>query len=112
MPDGASFQKRSATPGETGPAQSAAAQPWLGQSGATHPDDAQARTEEMPRVVFTRRRLLASIVFVVSSVAFLYFVLPKLLGLRETWNRIHHGNVWWLALAAVLEVCSFAGYIA
>ena len=49
--------------------------------------------------------------FVVSALAFLYFVLPKLLGLNETWNRIEHGNAWWLALAAVLEVCSFLGYI-
>ncbi|MEO6858867.1 MAG: lysylphosphatidylglycerol synthase transmembrane domain-containing protein [Solirubrobacteraceae bacterium] len=66
----------------------------------------------MPRVRFTRRRLLASIVFVVSVAAFLYFVLPKLLGLRDTWNRIQHGNAWWLALAAVLELCSFLGYVA
>ena len=66
----------------------------------------------MPRVVFTRRRLLASILFVASSVAFLYFVLPKLLGLKETWNRIQTGNGWWLGLAAVLEVCSFFGYVA
>ncbi len=65
----------------------------------------------MPRVRLTRPRLLASIVFVVSTVAFLYFVLPKLLGLKETWNRIEGGNGWWLALAAVLEVCSFLGYI-
>jgi uncharacterized membrane protein YbhN (UPF0104 family) len=70
-----------------------------------------ADTEEMPRVRFTRRRLAASIVFVISAAAFLYFVLPKLLGLRDTWNRIQHGNGWWLALAAVLEVCSFLGYI-
>ncbi len=68
--------------------------------------------EEMPRVVFTRRRLLVSILFVVSTVAFLYFVLPKLLGLQETWNRIRSGNVWWLALGVVLEVCSFLGYVA
>jgi putative heme transporter len=38
-------------------------------------------------------------------------VLPKLLGPNQTWNRIQHGNAWWLALAAVLEVCSFLGYI-
>jgi putative heme transporter len=63
-------------------------------------------------VRFTRRRLLASIVFVVSVAAFLYFVLPKLLGLRDTWNRIQHGDVIWLALAAALEVLSFFGYIA
>jgi uncharacterized protein (TIRG00374 family) len=66
----------------------------------------------MPRVVFTRRRLLASAVFVVSSVLFLYFVLPKLLGLQQTWNRVQRGNLWWLGLGAVLEVCSFFGYVA
>jgi uncharacterized protein (TIRG00374 family) len=82
-------------------------------AGSERPeDDLNPRTEEMPRVRFTRRRLLASIVFVVSTLAFLYFVLPKLLGLRDTWNRLQQGNVWWLALAAVLEVCSFLGYVA
>ncbi|MDQ6747654.1 MAG: hypothetical protein M3010_06055, partial [Candidatus Dormibacteraeota bacterium] len=69
-------------------------------------------SEEMPRVRLTRGALLASIVFVVSTVAFLYFVLPKLLGLRDTWNRIQHGNGWWLGLAALFEVASFLGYIA
>jgi uncharacterized protein (TIRG00374 family) len=65
----------------------------------------------MPRVVFTRRRLLASTIFIVSIVAFMYFVLPKLVGLQSTWNRIEHGNAWWFALAALLEVLSFGGYI-
>jgi uncharacterized protein (TIRG00374 family) len=68
--------------------------------------------EEMPRVVFTRRRLLVSVVFVISTVAFLYFVLPKLVGLQDTWNRIQRGNVWWFVAAAVLEGLSFLGYIA
>jgi uncharacterized protein (TIRG00374 family) len=68
--------------------------------------------EEMPRVRFTRRRLLASGLFVISAVAFLYLVLPRLLGLQETWNRIQNGNGWWLALGVALEVCSFLGYVA
>jgi putative heme transporter len=67
--------------------------------------------EDMPRVRLTRGRLIATLVFVASVVAFLYFVLPKLLGLHETWNRIQHGNGWWFALALVLEFCSFFGYI-
>jgi uncharacterized protein (TIRG00374 family) len=66
----------------------------------------------MPRVRLTRGRVFASVLFVVSTVAFLYFVLPKLLGLRETWNRIQQGNGWWLALGAALEVCSFVSYVA
>jgi uncharacterized membrane protein YbhN (UPF0104 family) len=81
-------------------------------TGSERDDVGQDLPEEMPRVRFTRRRLLASILFVVSTAAFLYFVLPKLLGLQETWNRIQSGNAWWLALAALLEVFSFAGYVA
>ena len=67
--------------------------------------------EELPRLGLTRGRLLATGLFVASALAFLYFVLPKLLGLHETWNRIQHGNGWWFALAALLEVCSFGGYV-
>ena len=78
-------------------------------SGAHRPSSGQ--TEEMPRIRLTRRSLVASVVFIVSVVAFLYFVLPKLLGLRDTWNRLQHGNVWWLALAVVLECFSFLGYV-
>ncbi|MGI8413914.1 MAG: lysylphosphatidylglycerol synthase transmembrane domain-containing protein [Solirubrobacteraceae bacterium] len=68
--------------------------------------------EEMPRVRFTRRRVLAFMLFVACAVAFLYFVLPKLVGLRSTWNQLVRGDVWWLALAAGLELCSFLGYVA
>ncbi|PZS11557.1 MAG: TIGR00374 family protein [Solirubrobacterales bacterium] len=102
MGDKASVQQQGPATGEADPQASLDGR-WVEHAGAS---------EEMPRVRFTRGRLLASVVFVVSTAAFLYFVLPKLLGLRETWNRIQHGNGWWLALAAALEVCSFVGYIA
>jgi uncharacterized membrane protein YbhN (UPF0104 family) len=68
--------------------------------------------EEMPRVTFTRRQLVVTAVFIISAVAFLYFALPRLIGLQDTWNRIQRGNGWWFALAAALEVGSFLGYIA
>ncbi len=70
-----------------------------------------ADDEELPRLGLTRGRLFATGLFVASALAFLYLVLPKLLGLHETWNRIQHGNGWWFALAALLEVCSFGGYV-
>jgi uncharacterized protein (TIRG00374 family) len=72
---------------------------------------ADASPEAPPRVLFTRGRVLGTLLFVLSALAFLYFVLPKLLGLHETWDRIQHGDAWWFALAAVLEVCSFFGYV-
>ncbi len=68
--------------------------------------------EEMPRVRFTRKRLLGSALFIAAAVAFLYFVLPSLPGPQETLDRVQRGNGWWLALGAVLEVVSFVGYVA
>jgi putative heme transporter len=67
---------------------------------------------ELPRVRFTRGRLLALVLVAGSVALFLYFVLPKLLGLRDTWDRIDGGDPWWLGLAAILEVLSFASYVA
>jgi uncharacterized protein (TIRG00374 family) len=67
--------------------------------------------EEMPRLQVTREQMLLFGLFVVSALAFLYFVLPKLTGLGETWNRINHGNPWWLGIAVAFEVISFGGYI-
>jgi len=85
----------------------------VGSGAAGSPESSvDAQREEMPRVVLTRRRVLISIVFVISTVAFLYFVLPKIVGLQHTWNRIKSGNVWWLALGLALEIGSFFGYVA
>jgi uncharacterized protein (TIRG00374 family) len=66
----------------------------------------------MPSVRITRGRVLATVVFVIVAIAFLYLGLPKLVGLGATIKRLRNGNGWWLALAAVLEVASFGGYIA
>lgn len=81
------------------------APPDAAAAGQTNPDD-------MPRVVFTRNRLLAFGLFVVSAIAFLYFVLPKLADVGETWKKVQNGNGWWFALAAAFEVLSFFGYVA
>ena len=67
--------------------------------------------EEMPRVQVTRRRAIGFGLFVLSAVAFLYFVLPKLTGLRTTWDKVGQGDPKWLGFAAVLEILSFAGYM-
>ncbi len=68
--------------------------------------------DQMPRVVVTRGRVVASVIFVIGIVAFLYFGLPKLVGLGASFKRLQQGNGWWLGGAAVLEICSFCGYVA
>jgi uncharacterized membrane protein YbhN (UPF0104 family) len=68
--------------------------------------------EGMPRVILTRRSAIALGLFVISVVAFLYFVLPKLAGLGHTWDRLDQGSPGWLVVAAGFELLSFAGYVA
>ena len=68
--------------------------------------------EEMPRLRVTRRALIVGVLFIVLSLAFLYFVLPQIAGLEDTWHRIEQGDPWWLALALVFTLLSFAGYVA
>lgn len=41
----------------------------------------------------------------------LYVLLPALAGLERTWSRVSTGDPWWLAVAAGLEVLSFASYV-
>jgi putative heme transporter len=67
--------------------------------------------EEMPRVILTRRQIILFAVFILSGVAFLYFVLPKLAGVGTTVRRIERGDKWWVGVGVAFELASFAGYI-
>ncbi len=70
-----------------------------------------AGEDEMPRVVLTRRRALGFGLFVLTVIAFFYFVLPKLSGVGTTVHRIERGDGWWIAIGVALELLSFAGYV-
>jgi uncharacterized protein (TIRG00374 family) len=74
----------------------------------TPPEDPD---EEMPRVPMTRRRFVLGVILILVVVAILYYGIPRLAGLNETWHRIEQGDPWWLALALVFTVLSFAGYV-
>ena len=71
----------------------------------------EADGEEMPRVGLTRKRIVLFIIFVAAAVAFLYFVLPKIAGLKDSWNRIQRGDPFWLFIAVLFEGGSFMGYV-
>jgi uncharacterized protein (TIRG00374 family) len=73
-----------------------------------HQDDLD---EAMPRVQITRRRLILGTFFIVSTIAFLYVVLPKLADLENTRERIGEGDRLWLAAAFVFTLLSFGGYV-
>ena len=65
----------------------------------------------MPRRPVTKKAALLFGLFVIGSICFLYFVLPQIAGLQDTWNRIDEGQPGWLLACLVLECLSFCGYI-
>jgi putative heme transporter len=72
---------------------------------------AAVHEEEMPRVNMTRRSVIVGALFVLSAVAFFYFVLPKIAGFGKTVHRLENGDSWWIAAGVAFEVASFAGYV-
>lgn len=70
-----------------------------------------AESDQMPKLVLTRDHVLLFVLFVISAAALLYFVLPRLAGLPQTWERIQDGNPIWLVAAFLLEIVSFLGYV-
>jgi uncharacterized protein (TIRG00374 family) len=76
-------------------------------SGAEADDD-----EEMPKMGITRDRALLFALFVVSAIAFLYFVLPQLGDVKETWGRLDEGDPYWLAVAFGFQLAATGSYIA
>jgi uncharacterized protein (TIRG00374 family) len=79
---------------------------------AAAPTHATDQPEQLPSGTVTRGRVVASLLFVVGVVVFMYFGLPKLVGFGDTIERLREGNAWWLGAAAVLEMLSFGGYVA
>ncbi len=62
------------------------------------------------RVRITRTRLLIGSVVIVAVVVGLYFLIPKLAGLKHAWSQLRRGDPLWLAAGAGLELLSIGGY--
>ena len=64
-----------------------------------------------PRLQFTARNLLVLGAFLAASIAALYYLLPQIAGLEDTWERIEDGSPYWMFLAFVFTLGMFAGYV-
>jgi uncharacterized protein (TIRG00374 family) len=79
---------------------------------STEAGRAEQHIEEMPRVLITRRQALAFAAFAITAIAFLYFVLPQLGVVQHTLDQLNGGNVWWIGVAAALELLAILSYVA
>jgi uncharacterized protein (TIRG00374 family) len=68
--------------------------------------------EERPALQVTRRNMVALAAFLLAALAALYFLLPQIAGLDDTWNRIGDGRPVWTAAALLLTFGMFGGYVA
>ncbi len=75
--------------------------------------DGEASDEPRPPwLEISGRNLLGSRGFLAAALAALYFLLPQLAGLDETWNRIEDGSPCWLVLARrASRSAMFGGYV-
>lgn len=62
--------------------------------------------------LLNRRRLIISAVVILVGIGAIYFLLPQLAGLEETWGQLAHGDALWLAAGGGLEIASLLCYAA
>ena len=70
-------------------------------------DDAPA----VPRWPIDRRRVMFGAGLALAAALLLHGLLPRLVGIDETWRRLQGGESVWVAAAVVFELLSFAGYV-
>jgi membrane protein DedA with SNARE-associated domain/uncharacterized membrane protein YbhN (UPF0104 family) len=68
-------------------------------------------TRWRPRLRIPRHTGVAILGLGAAATAFVVFVLPQLAGAGAEWERVRHGDPAWLAVAALAEILSYAGYV-
>ena len=74
--------------------------------------DLLAPEDEEHGLEINRRSLFGLGAFLLLSLAALYFLLPQLAGLEDTWHRIEDGSPSWTLLALAFGIGMFGSYVA
>jgi uncharacterized protein (TIRG00374 family) len=82
------------------------------EDGRASPESSATTSDEPLATAITRTRVLIAVAMVVVVLVGLYFLIPKLAGLRQTWGQLRRGDPLWFAAGGALELLSIAGYAA
>ena len=82
------------------------------QDPRVNPEPLDDYDEARPALQVTTRNIVALVGFLLLSLVALYFLLPQIAGLDDTWERIGDGRPAWTIAALVLTFGMFAGYVA
>ena len=75
------------------------------------PEEEVEHEEHPPRLDLSARSLVGFAIFVLLAIVALYFLLPQVAGLEETWHRIEDGSPLWLGVALLFTLGMFGGYV-
>ena len=79
---------------------------------AASPEDQGSGVKPDSRGFLKRHRRALLVVLLAAAVfGFVYYVLPKIVGLGPTLRRLERGNAWWLALGVFVEMLSIGGEV-
>lgn len=79
-------------------------------AGPADPETASSGSSMTPTGPVTRRRITYAALFIIAALVGLYFLVPRLTGLNQTWGQLKRGNPLWLAVGAGFELLSIFGY--
>jgi uncharacterized membrane protein YbhN (UPF0104 family) len=82
------------------------------QDRDVEPLELEAVDEDDHGLEINRRTVLTLGAFLLLSLAALYFLLPQLAGLEDTWHRVEDGSPYWMLVALLFGVAMFFGYVA
>src|SRR5271165_496954 len=82
-------------------------------AGTAGPGAEESSTGRSGRKSFLarHRRIAASLVGGAVVFGFVYYVVPQIVGLGPTLERLRAGDLWWLGLGVPLEALSYGAYI-
>jgi uncharacterized protein (TIRG00374 family) len=91
---------------------------WPGRDSAEAPDadeQLQAGVDEAasePSSLISRKRLIQTLVVVLVLVGGIYFLFPKLVGVKDALNQLGDAEPAWLAVALAMDVGAYLSYMA
>jgi uncharacterized protein (TIRG00374 family) len=82
-------------------------------AGEEQAQDPPERVEEAEPSSFAQpRRIAQTLLIVLILVAWIYVLLPKIVGLDDALATLDQGNPWWIAAAVAFNIAAFGSYVA
>ena len=77
-----------------------------------HDDEEDLRVSAFSAFIHDRRKVASAVLVFLAAVVGIYLVLPKVVGIDESLDKLGDAVWYWLAIAVVFNIAAFAAYVA